>query len=253
MYKIHLNPYLENKVWGGNKLAEFFNSDKTNIGEAFIVSTIKGKESYLDNGLSLSNFVSSNLKELGLNSLDEFPVLIKLIDAADDLSIQVHPDDTYAISKGLKKGKFEMWYILKETKNNKIIFGLKNIERSKFEKAIHDGKILDYINYLDIKEKDILKVTPGTVHAILKNTFLLEVQDPSNVTYRLFDYNRIPKRELHVEDSLNVIYKKKDVVDTNKFTIEEDNNYFFIKINGFCKFFFQISKKQYNTFLVINE
>lgn len=91
------------------------------------------------------------------------------------------------------------------------------------------------------------------MHAILKNTFLLEVQDPSNVTYRLFDYNRIPKRELHVEDSLNVIYKKKDIVDTNKFTIEEDNNYFFIKINGFCKFFIQISKKQYNTFLVINE
>lgn len=254
MLKIHLNPYFESKPWGGTYLNKLFKLplDKK-IGEAWTVSTILNKESKLDNGETLSNFVTNNLSLLGLKSLDEFPVLIKLIDAKKDLSIQVHPDDEYAISKGYKNGKYECWYILKETKNNKIIYNLnKVLSKEELKEIINNGKLENCFNYKTIKVGDLIKITPGTIHAILNNTFLLEVQDPCDITYRLYDYNRVPKRELHIEDSLNVIYKNKKEIDTNKFKIFDENNVISIKIFNFCRFFFEINKLNYQTYLIIS-
>lgn len=254
MQKIHLNPYFETKPWGGDYLKNIFKIDtKDKIGEAWLVSAIKNKESYLDDKTPLSTFIKNNLKILGLNSLDEFPVLIKLIDAKDDLSIQVHPDDEYAKFKGFKNGKYECWYILDKTKNNTLIKGFKNISKEEFKNAILTNTLENYLNYVNIKPQDLIEIFPGTVHAILKDTFLLEVQDPCDITYRLYDYNRLPKRELHIDDALNVIYKDKKEPLKKKFKILDKNISYFIKIVGFERFFFVINKFSYDTYLIIED
>ncbi len=251
MKKIELKPYFEVKPWAGEKLTNIFSAPKSS-GEAWLVSCIKNKESKLENGELLSSFVKDHYEELGLNKDEEFPVLIKIIDAKEDLSIQVHPDDEYAISKGYKNGKYECWYILPETINNKIIFGVKeNTSKDELKEAIKKGMLEDYLIYKDIKAKDYLKVVPGTVHAILSNTFILEVQDPCDITYRLYDYNRLPKRELHVEDSLNVIYKNKGHVDLAKYAVIDNVDSFIINIKGYDKFYVEIEKGNYKTYLVI--
>lgn len=254
MQKIHLNPYFENKPWGGEYISKIFKlNSKEKIGEAWLVSTIKNKESLLDNSSTLSSFINNNLKLLGLNSIDDFPILIKIIDAKEDLSIQVHPDNEYAKKMGYKNGKYECWYILDETKNNSLIKGFKNISKDEFKNAILTNTLENYLNYVSIKPYDLIEIYPGTVHAILKNTFLLEVQDPCDITYRLYDYNRLPKRELHIDDALNVIYKDKKENNKNKFEIINSNISYFIKIVGFERFFFEINKFSYNTYLIIND
>ena len=251
MKKIELKPYFEVKPWGGNKLTEIFNAPSSS-GEAWLVSAIKNKESKLENGEDLSLYTKENFKELGLKENEEFPVLIKIIDAKEDLSIQVHPDDEYAKSKGFNNGKYECWYILPETTNNKIIFGIKeNTSKEILKKAIEGGTLENYLIYKDITAKDYLKVIPGTVHAILRNTFILEVQDPCDITYRLYDYNRIPKRELHIDDSLNVIYKNKYPVDLKKYTVQDNEKTFVINIKGYERFYIEIEKETYKTYLVI--
>lgn len=254
MQKIHLNPYFENKPWGGEYISKIFKlNSKEKIGEAWLVSTIKNKESLLDDCSTLSSFINNNLKLLGLNSIDDFPVLIKIIDAKEDLSIQVHPDNEYAKKKGYKNGKYECWYILDKTKNNSLIKGFKNISKDEFKNAILTNTLENYLNYVSIKPYDLIEIYPGTVHAILKNTFLLEVQDPCDITYRLYDYNRLPKRELHIDDALNVIYKDKKENNKNKFEIINSNISYFIKIVGFERFFFEINKFSYDTYLIIND
>jgi len=251
MEKIELKPYFESKPWAGEIISKIFNAPK-NSGEAWLVSAIKNKESRLINNLTLSEFVDKNNDLLGLKKDEQFPVLIKIIDAKENLSIQVHPDNEYALFKGYKNGKYECWYILDETRQKKIIFGLKSVDKNELEKAILDGNLEKYLNYKEIKPHDYLKVTPGTVHAILGGTFLLEVQDPCDITYRLYDYNRLPKRELRIEDSLNVIYKNHSFVDLEKYKILEKNDAFEIYIKGYNKFFVEIKKDDYKVFLVLN-
>ena len=239
MKKIHLNPYFENKPWGGEYISKIFKlNSKEKIGEAWLVSTIKNKESLLDNCSTLSSFINNNLKLLGLNSIDDFPILIKIIDAKEDL---------------YKNGKYECWYILDKTKNNSLIKGFKNISKDEFKNAILTNTLENCLNYVSIKPYDLIEIYPGTVHAILKNTFLLEVQDPCDITYRLYDYNRLPKRELHIDDALNVIYKDKKENNKNKFEIINSNISYFIKIVGFERFFFEINKFSYDTYLIIND
>lgn len=254
MMKIHLNPYFEAKPRGGNLISKIFKlNTNEKIGEAWLVSTIKNKECLLDDHTTLSSFINNNLKLLGLNSLDDFPVLIKIIDAKEDLSIQVHPDDEYANKIGCKNGKYECWYILDKTTNNSLIKGFKNISKNEFRNAIITNTLENYLNYITIKPYDLIEIYPGTVHAILKNTFLLEVQDPCDITFRIYDYNRLPKRELHIEDALNVIYKDKQKNTKNKFKIIDSKISYFIKIAGFKRFFFEINKFSYDTYIIIND
>lgn len=254
MEKILLRPYFDVKPWGGDLLANIFGC-KPHTGEAWIVSTIPSKESYIVGGdfdnKPLSEYIKTHHLALGLDKNEDFPVLIKLLDAKESLSIQVHPDDEYAISKGFHNGKYECWYVLDETTTNKVIFGIKKVDRSVLEKSIIDGKLEQYLNYKEIKKHDLLKVVPGTVHAIVGGSFFLEVQDPCDITYRLYDYNRLPKRELHIEDSLNVIYKKHKPVDLEKYSILDRENDFIIRIKNYNKFYFLVEKKTYKTYLII--
>jgi Phosphomannose isomerase len=250
MEKILLNPYFDVKPWGGNLLKEIFNT-KPNTGEAWLVSAIKNKESTLIDGTPLSSFIKVNYSRLGLKINEEFPVLIKLLDAKENLSIQVHPDNEYAQKKGYTVGKYEIWYVLDENHSKKVIFGLQNVSRNELEKALKNDDILNYLIYKDIHEHDLLKCTPGTVHAVLGSSFFLEVQEPCDITYRLYDYNRLPKRELHIEDGLNSIYKNHSKVDLEKYKILDNGKVIKVFIKNYDKFYFEIQKETYLTYLII--
>lgn len=145
----------------------------------------------------------------GKNIDRDLPLLVKLIDAKDNLSVQVHPDDEYAKTHASDNGKTEAWYILDAKDNAEIIYGFKDeITREEFENAIENGTLLEKVNRVKVKPGEVYLINPGTLHAIGKGIFLIEVQRSSNVTYRVYDYKRKDKngneRELHIKDALNV-------------------------------------------------
>lgn len=205
---LFFEPYFEEKPWAGDNLKNMYDCPE-NTGEAWIISGYKGKSSVVKNGIykgrTLRDLWITNPSLFGNFPDKDFPILIKLIDAKEDLSIQVHPDDEYAIKKHNQLGKLECWYILPSTKATEIVHGIKANNRAELKEIIDKNVLEDYLIKRKIEVDDLVVVEPGTIHAMLKDTFALEVQETSDLTYRLFDYNRIPKRELHIEDSLNVI------------------------------------------------
>ena len=159
-------------------------------------------------GKKLSDLFKENKEIFGNIESNEFPLLIKIIDAKTALSIQVHPGDEYARKHENSLGKTECWYILDE-KDSDIIVGQKAKSREEFQKAIDEKKVMDIMDVMDIKKGDFFYIPAGTVHAIRDNTKILEIQQSSDVTYRLYDYDRKDKdgnlRELHIDKSLDVI------------------------------------------------
>lgn len=209
---IFLEPYLDNKIWGGTRLKEFnFKLESNNVGEALIVSAIDNKSSKIIN----SNIDEKNLLEFYNNHPDFFsnykgtyPILTKIIDANEDLSIQVHPDDAYSLYKHNKLGKNECWYILDAKPDSKIIYGLNCQSIDELKQSISDNTIEEKLNYITVKKGDTIYVPAGTVHAITSGLLIYELQQNSDITYRLYDYNRLENgklRELMVDDALNVI------------------------------------------------
>ena len=140
---------------------------------------------------------------------DRFPLLIKIIDAKDDLSIQVHPDDDYAkVHENGSLGKTECWYILDCKKNATIVIGHNSRTKEELSRMIHEGKWSEFIREIPIKKGDFLQIDPGTVHAIKGGTLILETQQNSDITYRVYDYGRLSNgkpRELHIDKSIDVI------------------------------------------------
>lgn len=205
---LFLKPYFEVKPWAGSELNNIYDCPNGS-GEAWIVSGYKNKSSIITNGKYKGKslrWLWYNHPELFGNLKDkEFPLLLKLISSSDDLSVQVHPNDNYAINKHNQLGKFECWYILPETKAKDVTIGVTVNNGIELKSVIENGTLEHYLYNKEIKTGDLIIVEPGRVHAIHGNTFLLEVQESSDLTYRLYDYNRLPKRELHIEDSLNVI------------------------------------------------
>lgn len=209
---IFLTPYFDYKIWGGNRLKEFGYLGTDKIGEALMISALKDKESIVTNdpwkGSKLSKVFSDN-KNLFGNFEGEYPLLTKIIDANDDLSVQVHPDNEYAMKKFNKLGKTECWYILDCPKGTKLVYGSKEKDIKKISKYIKEGSWDNFLKYEEVKKGDVVYVPAGTIHAITKGILTYEIQQSSDLTFRLFDYNRIEKdgnpRELHIEDSLNTI------------------------------------------------
>lgn len=217
-----LNPYLRETVWGGRSLGQYYNKPlppDAPIGESWEVSAYEDMESIVANGIlegqNLRDLVSSHTAELlGQSVVDrygtEFPMLIKLLDARQDLSIQVHPDDTYARAENLGTyGKMEAWYILKSD-NGRVAYGLKEgVDKHSFEASIRENRVEDTVRFFNVKEGDIVFVPPGTVHALCENVMVYEVQQSSDLTFRIYDYNRPGTdgnpRELHIDRSLDVI------------------------------------------------
>ena len=217
-----LRPYFREMIWGGRRLQGQFQKSLPrgrNIGESWEVSAYPGMESIIAagpfSGRSLPDVVESHGRELlGGEVFDryggEFPLLIKLLDAHQHLSIQVHPDDAYArIKQPGSFGKMEAWYVLR-SENGRIACGLKpGVDRSAFADAVNNNRVSDAVEFFDARPGDVVFIPPGTVHALCAGVMVYEVQQSSDITFRIYDYNRPgadgKPRELHVDDALEVI------------------------------------------------
>jgi len=215
---IKLTPAFKDYLWGGTKLKTEFDkkSDLEKVAESWELSTHKDGQSIVTTGefegLTLSEYIEKNGKEcIGKNALafEFFPILIKFIDAADSLSIQVHPSDEYALENEGEYGKTEMWYILDCDEDAYLYYGLnREITKEEFEKRIKENTILEVLNKVNVKKGDVFFINSGTIHAIGKGIVICEIQQNSNTTYRVYDYDRRDKdgntRPLHIEKAIEV-------------------------------------------------
>ena len=214
---LKLTPAIKDYIWGGTRLSKEFEmisfTDKQ--AEAWVLSCHGDGESIIENGEFKGRTLSDVLKNegrayLGKNceKFHNFPILIKLIDAKDNLSVQVHPDDAYALEHEGEYGKTEAWYIIDCDEGAEIIYGFKSdITKEEFAKSIEENTLTEYVNRVKVKPGDIFFIEAGTLHAICKGILLAEVQQNSNTTYRVYDYGRLQNgkpRELHIEKALDV-------------------------------------------------
>lgn len=217
-----LKPYFRDVIWGGCGLADFYHKALPigkRIGESWEVSAYEGAQSTVAagplSGLTLHQVVQDGgVEAVGQRVADRygrvFPLLIKLLDARDDLSIQVHPDDGYARAEGLGTyGKMEAWYILR-SEGGRIACGIVDgIGQADFEQAIRNNRVEDVVRFFDVKAGDVVFVPPGTVHALCRNVMAYEVQQSSDLTFRIWDYNRPGAdgcpRELHIDRAMDVM------------------------------------------------
>ena len=225
LYPLKLVPVCKEIIWGGNRLKSEYGkvSDLEKIAESWELTVRGDGMNVIDNG----EYKGMTLGEYLGDKAEGFPLLIKLIDACDKLSIQVHPDDEYAREKEGEYGKTEMWYIVDAEPGAKLVYGLKNYNKDTFRAAVENGTLEDYMNYVDVKKGDVFFIPAGCVHAIGAGILIAEVQQSSDVTYRVFDYNRRDKagnlRELHVAKAIDVI-KDLSEADMNALRYERDVN-----------------------------
>lgn len=216
-YALRLKPYISETIWGGRKLISDFNikTEKANAAEGWMLSCLTDGSSTVVNGefsgKLLPEVIGTNPEWCGTNvkKFKEFPVLIKFIDAMDNLSVQVHPTKEYCEKTGRGRSKTECWYIIDADEDAYLLLGFKDkISDETFKKSIEDGNLTDYVGKVPVKPGDFFFIDSGTLHAICKGVLLAEVQESSNTTYRIFDYNRVGKegkpRELHVADATAV-------------------------------------------------
>ena len=221
-------PQLKQVLWGGNKIIPFkqLNDNLSMVGESWEISGVKGSESIVTNGKyagkqlnELTKLLKSKL--LGKQNYerfgDEFPLLIKFIDASKQLSVQVHPNDEQAQARGLKRGKTEMWYIMNSEENASLYCGLKKrITPDEYKTMVNDGSITEALREYKVKEGDVFFLPPGRIHSIGSGCFLAEIQQTSDITYRIYDFKRKDKkgnyRQLHTEEAAECI----------NFTVEDD-------------------------------
>lgn len=214
-------PLLKQTIWGGEKIIPFKHIQETldNVGESWELSAVPGHETVVSEGMYAGRKLSEVVSELkgklvgeaNYNRFgNEFPLLIKFIDAAQPLSIQVHPSDEVAHRKGLSRGKTEMWYVMDSAPEAGLLVGLKRkITPEEYKNMVADGTIVDAINRYDVKEGDCFFLPSGRIHSIGKGCFLCEIQQTSDVTYRIYDFKRKDKeghyRQLHTEEAAESI------------------------------------------------
>lgn len=221
MKPLKFNALLKSTIWGGGKIIPFKNiaSAQENVGESWEISGVPGNETLVKDGeyegKSLNELVSllkgklvgaDNYKRFG----DEFPLLIKFIDARQDLSIQVHPTDEIARRQGKERGKTEMWYLMDSDKNATLLCGLKQkITPEEYARMVENDTIVDAIARYEVKEGDCFFLPAGRIHAIGAGCFLAEIQQTSDVTYRIYDFKRKDKngnyRQLHTKEAAECI------------------------------------------------
>ena len=214
-YPIKFETILKKNIWGGSKICHFKNLDiqEDGIGESWELSEVPGSVSVVSNGeykgKSLTELIKSDPEALMGKSVhdrfgNEFPLLIKFIDAKDNLSIQVHPNDDLARKRHNSFGKTEMWYVISSALGARLVSGFsKQIDSDEYEQRIANGTIEEVLQSHEVNAGDVFFLPAGRVHAIGTGLFIAEIQQNSNITYRLFDYNRKDKqgntRELHTE------------------------------------------------------
>lgn len=213
---IFLEPIFQERIWGGKRLHEAFGFNLPNkrIGECWAISAHSHGDCLVKNGpyagKTLSNVFDSHPDRFGNTADIVFPLLVKILDAEEDLSVQVHPDDTYAnLHEHGSLGKRECWYVIDCKPDATIIIGQKARSAQEMQAAIDDQRLSELLVEVPIKPGDFFQIEPGCVHALKAGTLILETQQSSDVTYRLYDYDRTDdsgqKRELHIAQALDVI------------------------------------------------
>jgi len=214
MELLFLHPAFQERIWGGTTLQQWFPQEHLgdHIGECWAISAHPNGCSVITNGLyqgkSLQEVYALHPELFGQPKQPVFPLLVKILDASADLSVQVHPDDTYALSEEGELGKTECWYVLDAKPEAKIIYGHTAQTKTEFVERIETGAWKDLLLEQPVKKGDFFYVPSGTIHALCAGTLVLEVQQSSDTTYRLYDYDRLDdagnKRALHIEKSIAV-------------------------------------------------
>lgn len=216
---LKLKSVTKDYIWGGNRLRDEYgkNNDSQRLAESWELSCHPDGMSTIDggeyDGMTLAEFLQKYPETAGEKGGGKFPILVKLIDAEDNLSVQVHPDNEYAEKYEGDSGKTEMWYIVDCDENSSIIYGFKEeLAKDEFKAAIADNSLLDKVNVVPVKKGDVFLIRAGTLHAIGKGCLIAEIQQSSNVTYRVYDYDRRDDsgnpRELHIEKAVDVTDRK---------------------------------------------
>lgn len=237
LYPLQFEPILKERIWGGTKLKSVLNKPITSdiTGESWELSTVEGDVSVISNGKykgkSLTEVIDENPNELLGKAVytcfgKQFPLLFKYLDAREDLSIQVHPNDELAKKRHNSFGKTEMWYVLQSDDNARIIVGFKEDSSPKeYVKHLEDDTLVSILDGVKAKTGDVFFLETGTVHAIGAGILIAEIQQTSDITYRLYDFNRKDAqgntRELHIDLALDTINYNK--VDTYKSYSKEAN------------------------------
>lgn len=255
---LKLIPSCKDYIWGGHRLAEEYGKviEGDILAEAWELSCHDDGASIISNGVWAGKTLKEYIKEskedvLGANCkrFSDFPILIKFIDAKDNLSIQVHPDNAYALQNEGQYGKTEMWYVVDASEEAFLYYGFEDeISEEEFRKRIEEDTLLEVLHAAPVKKGDVFFIEAGTIHAIGKNILIAEIQQNSNVTYRVYDYGRIgkdgKKRELHVEQAIQVTKRepvqKRDtmyphIAKCDYFTVDKINldGKLFDKMEGF--------------------
>ena len=212
---LFLDPVCTHNIWGGSKLREVFGYpvEGNDLGECWGISAHPEGDGTVRSGAyqgcKLSQMWEKHPELFGNLGYDRYPLLTKIIDAQDDLSIQVHPDDAYAKEhENGSLGKTECWYIMDCKEDATLVIGHNARTKEELEEMVHGGKWQELIREIPIRKGDFIQIDPGTVHAIKADTLILETQQNSAITYRLYDYGRLQNgksRELHIDKSLDVI------------------------------------------------
>jgi len=222
LYPMKLKSVLKDAIWGGKRLASEYNKSENinqKIAESWELTVHKNGVNIIENGeysgKSLEDLFKFDKSIISKNyKSDKFPILIKFIDAEQNLSVQVHPDNDYAEKYENELGKTEMWYIIDAKPEAKIVYGLNNnYTREELQNLIDNNRFEECLNYIEVKPGEVYFIPAGLVHAIGEGILIAEIQQNSDTTYRFYDYNRIgadgKPRELHIKQALDVCIKTK--------------------------------------------
>ncbi len=222
LYPFKFKPVFKDKVWGGHKIKSVLNMDFGNLpncGEAWLLSGVDGNPTMVDNGYLAGNELNE-LVEVFMGDLvgdkvyeqfgEQFPILVKVIDSNDWLSVQVHPDDKLADEKHGGFGKTEMWYMMQADENAQLISGFnQKTDREKYLQHLNSGTLKQILNFEKVSQGDVFYIPAGRVHALGPGCLLAEIQQTSDITYRIYDWDRPDAngmmRELHTENALDAI------------------------------------------------
>lgn len=238
-YPLKFTPLYKYRIWGGEKLKTELNKDysEENIGESWEISDVSGDETLVTEGIlmgkSLRDLTNEFKEEFVGNNVyekfgQEFPLLIKFIDAKTPLSIQVHPSNEIAKKRHNSFGKNEMWYVMQADEDAKLIVGFdEEISKDEYQEHLKNNTILEVLHHENVKKGDTFYIPTGRVHAIGAGVLLAEIQQTSDITYRIYDYDRVDaktgqKRDLHNEQALDVI--DYSVYETYKTSYDLDKN-----------------------------